>query len=219
MLVSQGWLVASNLFTAREAKAALRAAWDGHGGRRRFRGEFTNRTAVLVGTNNLLLASAAMVILAYIAFRLAAAQEGAALSGARASETEEEFSLGGLLRDVGRSPHLRVIVGIMTVTYLVDVMVEFQFQYMAKEAYHGDHLTAFFGSFYGLWLNMTELVFQFFLTTAVIGRFGVGADFADPARFHPALVARVAVRAGRYFHRRRAADRGVHPLYPESHGH
>ncbi len=173
VLVSQGWLVASNIFTAREAKRLYGLLGMGMVLGAAFGGEFTNRTAVLVGTNNLLLASAAMVILAYIAFRVAAAQKSS-LSHARASESEEDFSLGGLLRDVGRSSHLRVIVGIMTVTYLVDVMVEFQFQYMAKEAYHGDHLTAFFGSFYGLWLNMTEFVFQFFLTTAVIRRFGVG---------------------------------------------
>jgi ATP:ADP antiporter, AAA family len=174
VLVSQGWLVASNLFTAREAKRLYGLLGMAMVIGAAFGGEFTSRTAVLVGTNNLLLASAVMVILAYIAFRVAAAQSGASLSGARASEAAEEFSLGGLLRDIGRTRHLQVIIAMMTVTYLVDVMVEFQFQYMAKQAYHGDQLTAFFGSFYGLWLNGAEFVFQFFLTTAVVSFFGVG---------------------------------------------
>ena len=174
VLVSQGWLVASNLFTAREAKRLYGLLGMAMVVVAAFGGEFTSRAAVLVGTNNLLLASAVMVILAYIAFRVAAAQSGASLSGARASEGAEEFSLGGLLRDIGRTRHLQVIIAMMTVTYLVDVMVEFQFQYMAQQTYHGDHLTAFFGSFYGLWLNGAEFVFQFFLTTAVVSFFGVG---------------------------------------------
>ena len=174
VLVAQGWLVASNLFTAREAKRLYGLLGMAMVVGAAFGGEFTSRTALLVGTNNLLLASALMVILAYIAFRLAARQSGASLSSVRASEAAEDFSLSGLLRDIGRTRHLQVIIAMMTVTYLVDVMVDFQFQYMAKLAYHGDHLTAFFGSFYGLWLNGAEFVFQFFLTTAVVRFFGVG---------------------------------------------
>ncbi len=205
VLVSQGWLVASNLFTAREAKRLYGLLGMGMVVGAAFGGEFTSRTAVLVGTNNLLLASAAMVILAYIAFRVAAAQKGALISEAHASETEDqEFSFRGLLRDIGRTRHLQVIIGIMTITYLVDVMVEFQFQFMAKEAYRGDHLTAFFGSFYGLWLNLTEFVFQFFLTTAVVTRFGVGGTLqilpvsillsSIASVFAPGVVSTAAVR-------------------------
>ena len=59
VLVSQGWLVASNLFTAREAKRLYGLLGMGMVLGAAFGGEFTNRTAVLVGTNNLLLASAA----------------------------------------------------------------------------------------------------------------------------------------------------------------
>jgi ATP:ADP antiporter, AAA family len=175
VLVSQGWLVASNLFTPREAKRVYALLGMGMVMGAAFGGEFTRRTAVLVGTRNLLLASAVMVILAYAAFRVAAGQPGVSLAAARASESgEAEFSFCELVRDISRTRHLQVIIGIMTVTYLVDVMVEFQFQYMAKTTYTGDQLTAFFGSFYGLWLNLAEFVFQFFLTTAVVSRLGVG---------------------------------------------
>lgn len=204
VLVSQGWLVASNLFTTREAKRLYGLLGMGMVVGAAFGGEFTSRTAVLVGTNNLLLASAVMVILAYASFRIAAAKTAGSFSGARASESEEDFSLAGLFRDIGRTRHLQVIIGIMTVTYLADVMIEFQFQYMAKEAYHGDHLTAFFGSFYGLWLNLTEFVFQFFLTTAVVKRFGVGGTLqvlpvsvmlsSMASIFAPGVVSTAAVR-------------------------
>jgi ATP/ADP translocase len=58
--------------------------------------------------------------------------------------------------------------------YVVDTLVEYQLQYVAGQAYHGDKLTAFFGQFYGLYLNGIEAVFQLFLTAAVVRRFGVG---------------------------------------------
>ena len=175
ILVSQGWLVASNLFDAREAKRlypllgmamVLGAA---------FGGEFTNRTALLVGTRNLLLASGVMVVLAYAAFRVAIGQAPSRVKDARAAEAKEtEFSFGEMVRDIGRIRHLQVIVAILIVTYLVDTLVEYQFQAMARVGHTGDQLTAFFGQFYGLYLNLTEFIFQLFLTAAVVSRFGVG---------------------------------------------
>jgi AAA family ATP:ADP antiporter len=175
ILVSQGWLVASNLFDARSAKRlypllgmamVLGAA---------FGGEFTARTALLVGTRNLLLASALMVILAYAAFRVAITQAPTEVKHAKAAdETATEFSFGEMLGDIGRIRHLQIIVAILIVTYLVDTLVEYQFQAMAKVGHTGDQLTAFFGQFYGLYLNLTEFVFQLFLTSAVVNRFGVG---------------------------------------------
>ena len=175
ILVSQGWLVASNLFDAREAKRlypllgmamVLGAA---------FGGEFTNRTAMLVGTRNLLLASAVMVVLAYASFRVAITQAPARAREARAADSKDtEFSFGEMLGDIGRIRHLQVIVAILVVTYLVDTLVEYQFQAMARVGHTGDNLTAFFGQFYGLYLNLTEFIFQLFLTAAVVSRFGVG---------------------------------------------
>lgn len=175
ILVSQGWLVASNLFDAREAKRlypllgmamVLGAA---------FGGEFTSRTAMLVGTRNLLLASAAMVVLAYAAFCVAIRQAPAKAKQARAADAgETEFSFGEMVRDIARIRHLQVIVAILVVTYLVDTLVEYQFQAMARVGHTGDQLTAFFGQFYGLYLNLAEFVFQLFLTATIVNRFGVG---------------------------------------------
>src|SRR5437764_4248766 len=128
VLVSQGWLVASNLFDAREAKRVYPLLGMGMVLGAAFGGEFTNRTAMLVGTRNLLLASAIMVVFAYIAFRVATNQSGGAVNEARAGHKEEaEFSFGGMFRDIGRLRHLQVIVGIMIAMYLVDTLVEYQF--------------------------------------------------------------------------------------------
>src|SRR3954468_13517697 len=97
ILVSQGWLVASNLFDAREAKRLYPLLGMGMVLGAAFGGEFTNRTAMLVGTRNLLLASGAMVIIAYLAFRLATSKSSKAVKQARAAAKEEtDFSFGGM---------------------------------------------------------------------------------------------------------------------------
>jgi ATP:ADP antiporter, AAA family len=175
VLVSQGWLVASNLFDAREAKRIYPLLGMGMVLGAAFGGEFTNRTAVLVGTRNLLLASAAMVVVAYVAFRVATSQGARSVTQARGGDAEEtDFTFGGMFRDIGHHKHLQVIVGIMVAMYLVDTLVEYQFQVSASSAYKGDRLTAFFGQFYGLYLNLTEFVFQLFVTATIVRRWGVG---------------------------------------------
>jgi HEAT repeat protein len=191
--VSQGWLVASNLFDAREAKRlypllgmamVLGAA---------FGGEFTNRTAEMVGTRNLMLACAAMVILAYIAFALGASQAKDKVGEAKAGESQD-FSFSEISRSLLRVRHLQVIIAIMVSMYLVDTLVEYQFQVTAKAEFHGDQLTAFFGHFYGLYLNVTEFIFQLFLTAAIVRRFGVGGTLQiSPSAILLSSVATVAV--------------------------
>lgn len=173
VLVSQGWLVASNLFNGAEAKRLYGLLGMGTVLGAAMGGVFTSRTAAVVGTENLLPASAVMVVLAYVAFRCALLG-GAGTVGTAHAATEEEFSFVEVGRDLRRTRHLQVIIGIMVVTYVVDVLVEYQFQAMAKVSFHGDALTAFFGQFYGLYLNLAEIVFQLFLTSAVVRWFGVG---------------------------------------------
>lgn len=190
--VSQGWLVASNLFDTRQAKRLYPLLGLGMVMGAAFGGEFTSRTAVLVGTENLLLASALMVILAYAAFRMAVWRSGSAIKQARAAQEEEtDFSFRGMLRDIARGRHLQIIVGMMVVMYLVDTLVEYQFQAMARSVYHGDHLTAFFGQFYGIYLNGVEFIFQLFVTVLVVRWFGVGGTL----HISPAAIALTSVAA------------------------
>jgi ATP/ADP translocase len=175
VLVSQGWLVAANVFDARSAKrlygllglgAVLGAA---------FGGSFTALTARLVGSRNLLLASVAMVALAYAAFRCATAQKRASLGGAKGAEGEgAQFTLQDVVASIGRSRHLQLIVGIITLTFIVGVLVEFQFQAMASLRYKGDQLAAFFGTFQGIYQNLVSVPLQFLATAALVRRLGVG---------------------------------------------
>jgi ATP/ADP translocase len=183
--VSQGWLVASNLFDTREAKRLYPLLGMGMVVGAAFGGEFTNRTAILVGTDNLLLACAVMVALGYVCFRLAVAGVGNTVGSARAAQKEEtDFSFTGMIRDVARVRHLQIIVAMMVVMYLVDTLVEYQFQAMARTGYRGDQLTAFFGQFYGIYLNGIEFIFQLFVTSLVVRWLGVGGTL----HIAPALI-------------------------------
>ncbi len=175
MLVSQGWLVAANVFTAREAKRLYGLLGMGAVAGAAFGGTFIAQTVTRIGSRNQLLASAALVVLAYVAFLVVIRQKGVSLVAVRGAETEvEEFQFSDILLAIGKHKHLQVIIGIITVTFIVDVTIEYQFNAMAKLAYKGDHLTAYLGNFYGVYLNLITLGLQFFLTGIVVRHLGVG---------------------------------------------
>src|SRR5437899_2587033 len=176
VLVSQGWLVAANVFDSRQAKRLYGLLGMGAVLGAAFGGTFTAQTVKIIGPRNLLLASAAMVALAYGAFLLVTIQKGVSLAGARAAETDEsEFQFRDIISALKHYRHLQVIVGIIILTFIVDVTIEYQFNAMAKIAYNDKtQLTAYLGNFYGIYLNLVTFALQFFLTAAVVKWFGVG---------------------------------------------
>lgn len=175
VLVSQGWLVASQVFDAREAKRVYGVLAGGAVLGAAVGGSLTAQFAAAVGTRNLLMVSAAFVLLAYVFYRLLLLQPGVNLEKARGATREEiEFSVRDIGQAVMQRRHLQVIVAILTVTYVVDTLVEFQFNSMAVRGRTGDQLTAFLGGFYGLYLNLATFFLQIFLTSWIVNRFGVG---------------------------------------------
>lgn len=177
-MVSQGWLVAANVFSSREAKRLYGILGVGAVVGAAFGGSFTALLVPYLGPGNLVLASAVVVILAYGAYRMVLAQPDVSLAGAKAvseDESAESFSFRDITKAIAQQRHLQVIVAIITITYIVDVMIEYQFNATAKLRYSdARQLTAFLGSFYGIWLNLVTFVLQFFLTAFIVSRFGVG---------------------------------------------
>lgn len=176
VMVSQGWLVAANVFNSREAKRIYGILGIGAVIGAAFGGSFTAAATKLLGVNNLLLASAFFVALSYGAYLMIVSQPGVAISAVKAgSEEEADFRFSDILQAIGHYRHLQVIIGIISLTYIVDVLVEYQFSAMAKATYTDkEALTAFLGSFFGLYLNLVTFFLQFFLTAAVVRAFGVG---------------------------------------------
>lgn len=176
VMVAQGWLIAANVFTSREAKrlygllgmsAVIGAS---------FGGKFTAEMVRAIGPTKLVLASAVMVFIAYLCFRGLLMQPGVSLASAPAADSADaEFQFTDILSAIRHHRHLQVIVAIITVTFIVDVTIDYQFNAMAKLAYRDkDQLTAFLGNFYGVYLNLINFFLQFFLTAAVVRWFGVG---------------------------------------------
>lgn len=175
LMVTQGWVIAANVFTTREAKRLYGILGLGAVIGAGFGGTFTSFTVRLIGENNLIIAAAGITGVAYLMYRLLLIQPGVNLTKARAVQEEEaHFSLLDIGTDIARYRHLQVIVGIVLATFIVDVMVEYQFQAFAKAQYKGSDLTAFMGSFNGVYLNLVNFVFQFFLTAAMVRLVGVG---------------------------------------------
>lgn len=162
------------MYTSREAKRLYGILGVGSVIGAAFGGSFTAFAVYSIGTRHLLLASAIMVVISYIAYRIAIQAAGKTLAQAKGAEEQESFSFGEIVSAIVRYRHLQVIIAIMVITFMVDVMVEFQFSAFAKQTYQGRDLTAFLGNFYGFWLNLITFVLQMFATTFIVSRFGVG---------------------------------------------
>lgn len=193
VLVSQGWLVAANVFTTREAKrvyglvglGAIVGAW--------FGSAFTKFAVKLVGVENLLLACAALVVVSYVLFRLTVAQEGVSLAGARAAETaESRFTSRDILKDIGRHRHLQVITAIITITFIVDVLVEYQLQAAGKLVYKGPEAYSAFLSTYYFYQNVATFVLQLVFTGTLVRKLGVGGTL----QLMPVTIAAASVASG-----------------------
>lgn len=175
MMVTQGWVIAANVFTTSQAKRLYGILGLGAVIGAGFGGTFTSYMVRLIGENNLIMAAGVVTVIAYLMYRGLLVQPGVNLSQVRGSTEEEaHFSLGDIARDISQYRHLQVIVAIVLVTFIVDVTVEYQFQAFAKARYQGADLTAFMGSFNGVYLNLVNFVFQFFLTAAMVKLVGVG---------------------------------------------
>src|SRR6185295_11718059 len=99
-----------------------------------------------VENRNLLLVSAALVMVAYSCVRVVAAQKNVNLAAARGGEADEDFAFSDIVNGIGRHRHLQVIMAIITITFVVDIMVQFQFSALAKASFSDvDDLTAFLG--------------------------------------------------------------------------
>ena len=175
ILVSQAWLVAANVFDSREAKRLFGLLGLGAVVGASFGGQFTAIVALMVETRHLLLASGIMVILAFGALMLLASLKNVNLRAAKGAESEEKFEFTDILAGIQKHRHLQVIMGIITLMFIVDVMIDYQFSALAKLAYpKKEELTAFLGSFFGVYLTLVTFVMQFFLTAIIVRRLGVG---------------------------------------------
>jgi AAA family ATP:ADP antiporter len=168
---SQFWLLATHVFNPREARRVF--AWVGVGGILGgiVGGGLTNRMAHRFGTESLLIFCAAMMAITVVLLEIVCRR----YYGDYIEEKSDSHETGSaLLQLVLRSRHLLMMVLLLTVAVIVEAFIDYEYKVVAKQSIVSrDHLTAFFGSvtFYA---GISSLLFQMFLTSRILKRFGVG---------------------------------------------
>ncbi len=174
LTVSQFWLMMNVIFEPRQARRLF--GFVGAGGILGgiAGGLLAGATAEVVGTENLLIASAVVItVSAGLAMHLysAALPVTQPAGAAGASGDEPARSAARIVRE---SPHLRAISAVLTLTIVVSTVVDWQMNKAVELFVPGaDAKTAFFGQFFAL-LNVASFLVQVVLTSYVLRRFGIG---------------------------------------------
>ena len=191
LVVTQFWTTANRIYSPPQAKRIFGFIGSGGilGG---IAGSIIARTLVnVVGTENLLLICAAVLVTILLAVLqinrslTKASQEVPDEGAASPQEIEQTLMQEALpstpagagesaLRLIMDSRHLQLIALILGLTIIVSTLVDFQFNSIAEASYATkDEKTAFFGTFFA-YQNLTSFLIQFFLTSMILRKAGIG---------------------------------------------
>ncbi len=178
--VSQFWLLANEVFDARQARrlfsilgaASIAGSITG--------GYLTNFLAPLTGTNNLLLVCASFLVVCMIILFVIQNRHREDVQRHRERAREKPVQNRGArlstFQIVKSSRHLKYTSGVVGISVIVANLIDYQYSAIAAETIQNeDALTAFFG-FWLSTLSIGSLAIQFFLTGRVLKSFGAGAS-------------------------------------------
>ncbi len=175
LVVTLFWLVANDLYHPREAKRLF--GFIGSGG---ILGGIVGSSiaaggARLLGTEQLLLLSALLLLLSWIVverlWRFAPALAEPASVGPVRPQGPTPF--GSTARQILSSRYLLLLVGLVAIAKIVSTLIYYQFNPFIERMFpSADAKTAFTGLFFG-WMNIAAFVVQFFLTSWVLRRLGL----------------------------------------------
>ena len=176
LVPSQYWLFANHVYNPREARRifGLLAGMAIAGGTTA--GYFIKFAVHAIGTENLL--TVCMGIQALLGLLLFLIQQKAAISEKKKSRGDDhrvekkKDSFIQIFRELMAVKHLRLLIAIIATTVIAVQFVDFQFNTIASQTFHGDDLTAFLG-FWNSNLSVISLLIQFFLAQRLLRRFGV----------------------------------------------
>jgi AAA family ATP:ADP antiporter len=159
-LVTQFFMATQLFFNARTAKNAYPVVIAGGSIGATLGGAITGFFAERVGTPNLLLVAAALILVFSLGMPLVwRAGEAAAEAGGRKRRARQKLSageMGALLKD----RHIRLIASLVLITVLAKQLVDYQFNTVSKEVFQDlDAISAFQGKFNAAtqWLPLVAL--------------------------------------------------------------
>jgi AAA family ATP:ADP antiporter len=170
VVVGQFWLLANNLIDSRSARRLLpvigvAAVVGGVLG-----GISTSLLVHVIGARQLVLICGLLIVLAMMVVRLLGRHE----SERTPIPQQEKHRARETIGLIWQSRYLRAISILVSLMFIVDTLVDYQFSVFAKQTYQGPHLTAFLATFQGIYLNLASLAFQLVLTRPVLRHLGVG---------------------------------------------
>ncbi len=206
---SQFWLLANDLYHARQAKRLFGVIGAGSITGGILGGYLAQLLATRVGTENLIFFCIGFLILCHLLVLQIWSRSDHYLSGRRSRGTGQRDATADQdnpVRLILGSRHLALMAGLISIGVLVANLVDYQFSAIASSVIvDADRLTAFFG-FWISTINIISLVIQLFLTGRVIKHLGVAATLfflplallggATAILIQPALWSAVLIRIG-----------------------
>ncbi|MEW5874408.1 MAG: Npt1/Npt2 family nucleotide transporter [Candidatus Zixiibacteriota bacterium] len=181
LTTAQFWLLANEVYDPRQAKRLFAilgtgATLGGIAG-----GYITQYGAPVLGTENLLFVSVAMIVVcAALAIYVGRAEAGRIQDAARAlryKASAAEKTAGGF-RLIWESRYLKLVMAVISISIIIATVVDNQFSFVVQEHIPDkDAKTAFFGQFF-TWLGWIGFLTQFFVTGRLVRRFGIGVAMA-----------------------------------------
>jgi hypothetical protein len=173
VLVAEFWLLANDLFNAREAKRLFPIIGSGAilGGF--LGGALSGWLAKPIGSANLLYIVAAMLIAASGLSHVAWKRRRPEVKREQAETPTPRFAEG--LAILRKNSYTRLIALMLVCMTVCMTIVQWQYKGIAKIHFHGrqDDMTAFFGTLAAV-LNLASFVLQLVGTPRLLKRFGVG---------------------------------------------
>lgn len=160
-LVAQFFMTTQLYFDARSARRAYPIVIAGGSIGATLGGAITGFFAESVGTPNLLLVAAGMIVLFSVAMPVAWGNGEGATSSRPDGGVKREDLKGGELRRVFGDPHVRLIAATVLLTIVVKQLVDYQFNAITKDVFETrDAVAAFQGKFNAAtqWMPLVVLV-------------------------------------------------------------
>jgi len=175
IITAQVWTLAGMVLNARQARRLFPLI--GSGG---ILGSFLGGllAAVLVrflGTLNLLFLMVLFPVLCVVIVRILAKRFCHVEKEQQSPQglTHQDRSFAAIVQMIHRSRYLRLIVGLLALSAVVTLIVDFQFKLIVQESFQSkDQLTEFFGSFYS-WLGLFSFLLQIIAGRWIVERYGV----------------------------------------------
>ncbi|MCU0223245.1 MAG: cyclic nucleotide-binding domain-containing protein [Acidobacteria bacterium] len=169
----QVWTLANEVFTTREAKRVFGLVGGGGIAGAIVGGALASVLALKVGTEQLLLVVAGLLVVAIVLVRLIASYRLPVLRTRR--DEVLPWSLAVSAQKIAASPHLKVLASLVFVGALATTIVDFQFKAAAAGAgFDRDELTAFFAAALSA-MSAIGLVVQLGVVRPVLRSLGLGA--------------------------------------------